>query len=285
MAIDFKKFGKSLAEKADQVAKDVQEKMPDAVKNIDTAGIAAKADELAKKVQSELPDSMKNIDVKSKVQDMAVKGSQALAKFAQQEKETDKRVKEVLGEKTNHKLINYKDALRVLYYIMSVDHEITPDEKAKFDEVGKEIDQDYAEYRETLIDSCTLELVSASKDQDYYDIVHELVGNAINNTETDGEHGLDVGFLYWNVLAIAYSDGNCGEEEQRLIRYIGRLTNLDKSVMMELERSVKTLLDIETEEKYLKESGRSYSEVQKHIEDLSKRRSAILQGAFALLTD
>ena len=70
-----------------------------------------------------------------------------------------------------------------------------------------------------------------------------------------------------------------------MIKFIARELDIDKTITIEMESALKTLLAIEEEEHFLEESGRSYKEVQKHMEDLDMRKKAIMQGIFALVSD
>lgn len=70
-----------------------------------------------------------------------------------------------------------------------------------------------------------------------------------------------------------------------MIKSIARKLDIDKTITIEMESALKTMLAIEEKEKFLEESGRSYKEVQKHMEDLDMRKKAIMQGIFALVSD
>ena len=84
MAFDFGKLKKSVTDAANTAVKTAQEKMPESIKNSEAAnsvqGWMKKADDIAKSVQEQLPESIKDIDVKASIKDMAVKGTQAVAR-------------------------------------------------------------------------------------------------------------------------------------------------------------------------------------------------------------
>ena len=284
MAFDFKKLTKEVANKAESVSKSVQSQLPESVLK-DMKDIAGKADAMAKSVQEQLPDSMKNIDVKASVMNMAKKSSDALAKFSAQEAKTDRSAEEALIPETEQKIIGYREALRVIYYLMSVDHAVSPEEVEKFVEIGKDMDPLFMNYKQTLIDTCQLAVNNSVDDEDYYDNVHDLVGDILKNADAKPEKGITGKMLYWNLLAVAYSDGGYSEDEKRLIRYISKILNIGKEITLELENTLKTLIEIDKEEEYLKQSGRPYLEVSRHVEELAQRRNAIMQGVLALIED
>ena len=284
MAFDFKKLTKEVASKAESVSKSVQSQLPESVLK-DMKNIAGKADAMAKSVQEQLPDSMKNIDVKASVMNMAKKSSDALTKFSAQEAKTDHSAEEALIPETDQKIIGYREALQVIYYLMSVDRAVSPEEVEKFVEIGKDMDPLFTYYKQELIDTCQLAVNNSVDDEDYYDNVHDLVGDILKNADAKPEKGITGKMLYWNLLAVAYSDGGYSEDEKRLIRYISKILNIGKEITLEFENTLKTLIEIDKEDEYLKQSGRSYLEVSKHVEELAQRRNAIMQGVLALIGD
>ena len=289
MAFDFGKLKKNVTDAANSAMKTAQEKMPESIKNSDAAnsvqGWMKKADDIAKSVQEQLPDSMKDVDVKSSLKEMAMKGSQAVAKFTKQSAATDKAAAKALTERRVEHLISYEDAMKVIFCLIAVDQTISEKEIEKFNDIGRQIDPLFNYYRERLIEECESEFSKAADHDDYYDVVHDYAAHIIRNSEIRGDKAINGKSLYWNLLATAYVDEGYSENEKRLIRYIARLLDIDKTITHEMEAALKTLMAIDEEEHFLQESGRSYKEVQKHLEDLDDRRQAIMQGIFALVSE
>ena len=289
MAFDFGKLKKSVTDAANTAVKTAQEKMPESIKNSEAAnsvqGWMKKADDIAKSVQEQLPESIKDIDVKASIKDMAVKGTQAVAKFTKQSAETDKAVAKALAEQKEEHLISYEDAMKVIYCLMTVDRTVSEKETEKFNDIGTQIDPLFNCYRDRIIEDCQAEFGKAVDDEDYYDVVHDYAAQVIRNSEIKEDKAINGKSLYWNLLATAYVDEGYSNNEKRLIKYIARLLDIDQTVTLEMEAALKTLLAIEQEELFLQESGRSYKEVQTHIEDLEVRKQAITQGIFALVSD
>lgn len=289
MAFDFGKLKKNVTDAANSAMKTAQEKMPESIKNSDAAnsvqGWMKKADDIAKNVQEQLPETMKAMDVKSSLKSMAVKGTEAVVKFTKQSGETDKAVARALAEQNKEHLISYEDAMRVIFCLIAVDRIVSNKEIEKFNDIGIQIDPLFSYYRERIMEECDLEFSKAQDYEDYYDIVHDYAAHIIRNSQIRGDKAINGKSLYWNLLATAFVDEGYSENEKRLIRFIARELEIDKTVTLEMETALKTLLAIDEEEHYLQESGRTYKEVQKHLEDLDDRRQAIMQGVFALVSD
>ena len=126
---------------------------------------------------------MKDVDVKASLKDMAAKGTQAVAKFTKQSAETDKAVKKALAEQSVEHLISYEDAIRIIYCLMMVDRTVSEEETEKFNDIGKQIDPLFTYYRDRVIEECQTEFAKAVDDEDYYDVVHDYVGQAIRNSD------------------------------------------------------------------------------------------------------
>jgi len=247
--------------------------------------VSTAANSFVKSAQKNLPDSMKDIDVKASLQEMAVKGTQAVVKFTKQSMATDKEVEKQLEERKKERLISFENAMRIIYCLMAVDHTISEKEIVKFNEIGKQIDPLFGNYKDRLVAECQAEFDKATDDEDYYDVVHDYAGNVLRDSEHASEKVINGKTLYWNLLAAAYVDEGYSENEKRLIKYIARILEIDKTITVEMEGALKTLLAIEDDKYFLQESGRTYKEVQVHMEDLEERRTAILQGIFALVSD
>jgi hypothetical protein len=52
---------------------------------------------------------------------------------------------------------------------------------------------------------------------------------------------------------------------------------------MEMEHTIRTLMAIEQEEEWLRNSNRSYAIVESHMNELADRRNAVMRGVNALL--
>ena len=278
---DFGKLKEKINQSADAVKKTAQESVPDKMKNLSQA-----ADTFVKSAQENLPEKMKNVDVAASMKEMAKKSSEALAKFKKESEDTDRTVKEVLAAADSYpKALTIEDTLKVIYYLIAADRTITQEEMNLFDSIGKDLDPLYDEHRPELLTYCQSEIEKADEDEDLDIHIHDCIGNAIRHSIETGNGTVNSKLLLWNLLSIAYSDGTCSEEERKLVRYAGRQLEVDKAVVSEMESTVNTLLAVEKEIEFVKSSDRKYSEVEAIVNELTDRKTVIMKGVHALITD
>ena len=153
-------------------------------------------------------------------------------------------------------------------------------------------DQNFATYKQELIAECNtaaqgVEFVSlgSGEDDDYYDQIHDFVGDLIKEENFYRTEGVQARGLIWNLLAIAYSEGEYSASEKRLIRYITKKCGVDYAILLEMEHTFNTLLAIEKEEEWLKSSDRPYKVIEERVKELQNRKYAIMQGVNALIMD
>ena len=182
-------------------------------------------------------------------------------------------------------LIQSEDAIRIMYYLMAADGDISPEEVEKFCEIGKDIDPGFESRREELIQECESFLDKAADEEERYDILNEQAAEAIRSSHATAEGIIQPKVFLWNLLTVAFAEGEYSENEIRLIRNISRLMNIDSAVGKEMESTLRTLLAVEQEADWLKKSGRPYADVELHLNELADRKNAVMQGLTALLLD
>lgn len=190
-----------------------------------------------------------------------------------------------------------RDALRIVYCLMLIDGSVAEEEEEKFGEIGLACDQDFDTYKKELIDECIEEAQSetaqgvefisleSEEDEEYYAQIHDYVGSLIREENFYRTEGVRAKELIWNLLAIAYSEGEYSENEKKLIRYIAAKSGVDNTVLLEMENALNTLTEIEKEEELLRASGMPEKVSEERTAELSNRRSTIMQGINAMLSD
>lgn len=237
------------------------------------------------KLVKKTTESFKDIDFKDSLKDLQDKGKDTFDVLKKKSEETIKKVEDALS-KTNEKTykLTIQDALRIMYYLIAIDGELTNDELDKFVLIGQDTDPGFHEYKTELLKELK-QTIEATDKEDYEDNIRDLVGEAILNSQYNKNAKIDGKLFIWNLLAISYSDGECLESERKLIRYVTKQLEIDKSVILEMESYVYTLNAIEKEEFILKQSNKPYSIIESKINELSDRKKAIMQGVHALLVD
>lgn len=270
------------------------------------------ADSIKKSVSDaavKMPESAKNINISESMKDMAgkgqsmmdilkAKGDELISSRKEKEDETKAAIKNALRDKKGGEAVfSVRDALRIMYCMILIDGNVSEEEEEKFCEIGLACDQDFDECKKQLIDECNgvvqsesaqgIDFVSiASVDsEEYYDQIHDYVGDLIKEENFYQTEGVRAKWLIWNLLAIAYSEGDYSTNERRLMRYIAKKSGVDNTVLLEMEHTFSTLIAIEKEEEWLKSSDRPYKVIEERVVELSNRKNAIMQGINALISD
>ena len=256
-----------------------------------------------------LPDSAKNINISESMKDMAEKGQNVMDslkakgdELASSRKEkadnTKAAIDAALSDKqSNEAVFSVRDALRIMYCLMLIDGSVSAEEEEKYSEIGLACDQDFDVYKKQLIDECVavaqsessqgVEFISLDSEdsEEYYDQIHDYVGNLIKEESFYRTEGVRAKGLIWNLLAIAYSEGEYSASERRLIRYIAKKSGVNNTILLEMEHTFSTLMAIEKEEEWLKSSDRPYKVIEERVVELSNRKDTIMQGINALISD
>ena len=96
-------------------------------------------------------------------------------------------------------------------------------------------------------------------------MISEQVGNTIITPK----------LFIWDLLTIAYSDGNYNKVERKLIKYIVRKTNIDKAIFLEMESSLLTIMDIEKELTWIKKTDKPYLTIEAMVNELDHRKNVL----------
>ena len=87
-----------------------------------------------------------------------------------------------------------------------------------------------------------------------------------------------------NLLSLANSDG-IDESELDLIRYVGEKAEIDPAAFAELKNYSDAIAEIERSIEELKQSGRSYGEIEPLVAEFTQRERTIIEAAQSLITD
>lgn len=175
-------------------------------------------------------------------------------------------------------------ALKIIYYLMSVDGSVSQKENDKFDVLGNDFVNDFAGLKEILVEECKAGLVNTIDAEDYYDVVQEAVEDLLLTPIKSEDVCVSPKFVLWNLLAFAYSDENYAEAERRLIKYFVRKLNIDKAIFLELESSLVTLMDLEKELAWIKTTDKPYLTIEAIVKELENRKRVIFESIKDIIT-
>ena len=179
--------------------------------------------------------------------------------------------------------IPVRNALKVFYYLIAADGKILEEELCKFDEIGTALDPAFEAHKSEIIEECNEQLENTIDPEDYYDVLQDAVGEAIDSSRYDGGSFITPRLLLWNMLTIAYCDGDYAEQERRLLKCVVRKLNIDKAVFLEMENSILTVTELENELQWIKTTDRPYLQIEAMVNRINHRRDTIFESVMALI--
>ena len=179
--------------------------------------------------------------------------------------------------------IPVRNALKVFYYLIAADGKILDEELRKFDEIGTALDPAFEAHKSEIIEECNEQLENTIDPEDYYDVLQDAVGEAIDSSGYDGGSFITPRLLLWNMLTIAYCDGDYAEQERRLLKCVVRKLNIDKAVFLEMENSILTVTELENELQWIKTTDRPYLQIEAMVNRINHRRDTIFESVMALI--
>lgn len=285
------KLAKTIGETADKVS--------EAAKNLDTDQLQkdakkaaldtlSKAKDTSIAVTNSVTNTAKQIDpndIPGSLSKMADNAGKAIEKHNQERKETQAAAKEILANQAiNEPQMTVHDALAMIYLFMNIDGNYSQEEETVFLAAGNEIDQSFEANKNALITECQ-GIVKEAEAGDAKQNIQEAVSNLIVHSSKEENPTISGRMMVWNLIAAAYADGYCAEEEQRLIAFVADALHVKEDTLLEMEASMKTMIAVNREEKWLDESDRPFRLIQPQMEEIKKRKENIMQGINALLKD
>lgn len=194
---------------------------------------------------------------------------------------TEEELKE--AEVLSIKAIPTRNAIKIFYYLMAADGEIFHSEEEKFDSIGQELDPNFAEHKEQIVNECQAQLDKVIDLEDYYDTLQDGIEDALTHMKVTDDSFITPKLLVWDMLTVAYSDEKYNEVEGKLLKYVVRKVNIDKAVFLEMESSILTLMDIEKELEWIKTTNKPYLTIEAMVNELNDRKSVIFESVKDLI--
>lgn len=178
------------------------------------------------------------------------------------------------------------NAAKIRYLLVSVDGTVEKSELERFDEVGAIIDPEhFQEYRDIVIEECNSYLEDIHEDDNRYDFIMEAVDEALTHRVETVDSGVVSRLLLWNLLVLAFADKKYPDEEKRFIRHIMRMTNTSRSVVLEMENLVKSIICVEDDLDVLSNSDMPYRKIRPLVDETEKRKKVLVDCATELIAD
>ena len=227
------------------------------------------------------------------VQDMTADAKQSRGKKAQQKADAQKvpaakdeptAVEPLENAAPEIPCIATRNALQIIYYLMAADGAVSHSEEETFDAIGAELDPNFSASKPAIIKNCQAKLEKIIDPEDYYDALQDGVKNAIQSSGESADTFISPKLLTWDLLTIAYSDEHYDETERKLLKYVIRKLHVDKTVFLEMESSMLTILDIEKDIAWIKTTDQPYLTIEARINELTKRKAVIFESVKDLIT-
>lgn len=179
--------------------------------------------------------------------------------------------------------VSVKSAIQIIFYLMAVDGQVYHSEEERFELIATELDPRFAVHKDLILFPCQHQLKKIIDDSDHYYVIQDGVETALMTSRTATDSFISSRLLVWNLLTIAYSDNQYDVAERRLIKYVVRKLNMDKSVFLEMESSIQTLYDLENELSWIKTTSRPYLTIETMVNEISDRKNVITSNVHDLI--
>ncbi len=181
------------------------------------------------------------------------------------------------------KVLSTDSAIKIIYFMMAADGEISKEEEDKFAEICLALDPGFADHKEALIKECKKAMDKALEPEDYYDTLRDGIEEAILSSNPGDNAFITPKLLLWDLLTIAYSDNKYHDDERKLMKFIVRKLDVDKSVFLEMESSIETLMDLEDELAWIKTTDRPYLTIEAMVNEIADRKNVIFSSVKELI--
>lgn len=245
--------------------------------------------DFGKGLKSSLNDAIDTVKTKAKevelpdIKGVGEKTSERIKSIFKKADEDKPSSNESAASTQNITSISARSAIKIIYFLMAADGEIYHGEEEKFDLIGMELDSDFSNVKEQIIQECQAALGKVIDPEDYYDALQDGAEEALLSSQKTEGAAISPKHLVWNLLSIAYSDGKYDDAERRVLKYIVRKLNIDKAVFLEMESSILTLMDIERELTWIKTTNRPYLTIESMVNELSDRKNVISESILDLI--
>lgn len=245
--------------------------------------------DLGKGIKTSLHDTIDTVKAKAKevelpdVKDASEKTSEHIKKLFKKSADSSSPAENTASM---HSIphISVRSAIKIIYFLMAADGEIFHGEEEKFDAIGKGLDPDFCNFKEQIIQECKAALDKIIDPDDYYDALQDAAENTLRAVHNPEEPVISPKHLVWDLLSVAYSDGQYNDAERRFLKYIVRKLDIDKAVFLEMESSMLTIMDIERELTWVKTTNRPYLVIEAMVNELLVREKVVSESIVSLIT-
>lgn len=181
--------------------------------------------------------------------------------------------------------VSIRNALKAIYYLMASDDAIYQEEQEQYMAVGKALDTSFDEDYGQITAECRGFLKQAATRNDYDQLIMKGVEDSLTLPFAGASMVIKPKLLIWNLMTIAGSDGHFDGREKEIVDYAAQVLQLDHTSYLELESSFLTLMDLEKEVQWLKNSDKPYMTIETMTNEIADRKNVIFEHVQLLIAD
>ncbi len=210
------------------------------------------------------------------------------------------------------KLFNFSDydkieQLKMYYLFMLIDGELTDSEKENFTKLCETMGATGEEIKK-VTDFC-YGVIPETNDENYSNIVTIRIFQVlgwVEDTEINlsSNKTLPIGLntkvfhtlfkisneadclrFVWTLINLSYSDGNCSEAEKNLINIIAEELRIERTALLDLEDTAKTMFMLCSQKDWLKTTNKPYDDVTKELTKIDGQIETLAQNIENLISD
>lgn len=174
-----------------------------------------------------------------------------------------------------------KEFIALLWCLAYADGIVAEEERAVLAEISASLDEGYESYAAEIEREFSGKLEDGIKEFGRQGAAKIEAQKIIESLELSA---FEAKLLCWNLFALANADG-LDEAEVDFIRFVSEKAGVDKSVVEELRNYSDAIVEVGKAREQLKQSSRSYAEIEPFISECDKRERDIVAAAQALISD
>ena len=178
-----------------------------------------------------------------------------------------------------------ENVLKVLYYLLLADGDVSDDELESYDRIGNELDEaHFRELRDQVINACNKTVENVSLDE-YQSTILSVVDQELSVQTNTLAEGVSPRLLLWNLIVLAYSNHQYDASEEQIVKHIIETQNINESVYYEMKQIAETAISLDNELSWVAKENRPYSEIRPIVEEIEERIQVLRTIAENLISD
>lgn len=171
--------------------------------------------------------------------------------------------------------------LKFYYLFMLADGRCSAGENDKFDKICQTMKADDKDKQE-VIDYCNKTISVFSDDNSA--MVTAEISNLLSAYGSFLEKS-DEAEVIWNLINLAYADGEYSEPEKRVVTFLKNCWKIDDATFSDFIDTAETMLALETEKQWFKKTGKNFDETVAKIHGIDDTISRLAQNVGLLISE